>query len=297
MVSKNANQLLLWGLVAALTSQACNAQGTSVPKEETSQGSGHASSTELSTKLPEMAPPKPPKVTCVGDQLTISADNSTLGGVLAAVHTCLGVQIDIPEGAVGNRVFGELGPGPARQVLDSLLSGTDFNFVIGSSDANPQKIETILLMSRSTETANTHDSATDRSVTPARRAWLQSRQNRSASLTADESSQPVRDEILSTPETEETAAAPAVEAGANPVQVPTTDASSQPTEAPSPSGDGSSPKAPSTATLAAPSASSLSSDPGAGTEQKISSMEQLFQQRRQMNQNPTPTPTPTPPQP
>jgi hypothetical protein len=41
--------------------------------------------------------------------LTIIADNSTLGGVLAAVHSCIGVQVDIPEGAAGKRVFENLG--------------------------------------------------------------------------------------------------------------------------------------------------------------------------------------------
>jgi len=194
-------------------------------------------------------------------------------------------------------VFGELGPGPARQVLDSLLSGTDFNFVIGSSEANPQKIEAVLLMLRSTELANAHDSAADRVASPARRAWLQSRQNRPASVTSDESSQPVRDDTPSTPEVEEPAATSAVDASANPGQAPATEPSSAPAEPPSPAGDSAAGKTSSASTLATPPTASPSSDPSSGTEQQINNMEQLFQQRRQMTQNQTQNPAPTAQQP
>ena len=99
-------------------------------------------------KRPAELPPQAPKVTCRGDEITISADNSTLSEILAAVKGCTGAKIEIPEGAVRIRSFEELGPGPVRAVLDELLSGTPYNFVIQSSESNPLKVETVLLSMR-----------------------------------------------------------------------------------------------------------------------------------------------------
>jgi len=83
-------------------------------------------------KNPAELPPKPPKVSCHGDQITISADNSTLDAILFAVRGCTGAHIDVPGDAGRVRSFEELGPGPVREVLDQLLSGTPYNYVIQS---------------------------------------------------------------------------------------------------------------------------------------------------------------------
>ncbi|PYY16043.1 MAG: hypothetical protein DMG60_16080, partial [Acidobacteria bacterium] len=58
--------------------------------------------------------------------------------------------MDVPESAAKQRLFASLGPGPVRQVLASLLSSTDFNYLIQSSDSDPQKVRTVLLMARTT---------------------------------------------------------------------------------------------------------------------------------------------------
>ncbi len=302
MAINNPNWLLFWGLLAALSTPACTGQGIPVPKDEASQGVGHASAAVPSETLAEMAPPKLPKVTCAGNELTISADNSTLASVLTAVHVCIGVQVEIPEGASGSRVFEELGPGPARQVLESLLSGSDFNFVIGSSDANPQKIESVLLMLRPTETASAHDAAPDHSLTAARRAWQQRRQTSAASLGVDES-HPAPDETTSAAETDDASTAPAENAAANPAPPSTNDQPPAAAEAPASSGDSAAPTAPTAPTTAptpeSPSAASPSFDPSQSTDQRITDMQQMFQQRRQMNQNQNQNQTqnPTSPQP
>ena len=56
-------------------------------------------------------------------QLTIYVLNTTLAEVLAKVGKLTGVVIDLPAGAgVEKMQIVELGPGPARQVLASLLS-------------------------------------------------------------------------------------------------------------------------------------------------------------------------------
>jgi len=74
----------------------------------------------------DQMPAIPPQVTYQGGQLTIQAQNSTLGDILRAVHAKTGASVDIPSNAT-ERVVGRLGPGPAREVLASLLNGSHFN--------------------------------------------------------------------------------------------------------------------------------------------------------------------------
>jgi hypothetical protein len=128
-------------------------------------------------KRPAELPPKPPKVTCHGDQITISADNSTLDAILAAVRGCTGAKIDTPAGAAEVRSFEELGPGPVREVLDDLLSGTPYNYVIQSSEANPLKVEQVMLSMRTKDGdkpgsgSSSGAISTDIPMTAGRRAW------------------------------------------------------------------------------------------------------------------------------
>jgi hypothetical protein len=85
-----------------------------------------------------------------GKQLTIIANNSTLSDILAAVRASTGAEIDVPTSGSGERLAEvRLGPGPARQVLASLLSWTDFGYIIQASDKNPQGIQSVLLVARS----------------------------------------------------------------------------------------------------------------------------------------------------
>lgn len=289
MAIRNANRLLTLWLLGAIAAPVIKAQQTPVSMD----GAHHIPASTPSKSLPEMAPPRPPKVTCAGDQLTISADNSTLSGILAAVHACTGVQVDIPEGAGGGRFFEDLGPGPARQVLESLLGGSDFNFVIGSSGTDPQKIESVLLMLRPTETASARDGAPDHLATAARRAWQQTRQNRSASL-APEESHPAADEAPPAQEAEESPDSTAEKAATIAPQVAASDSQPPTSEAPSPSGER--PTALTQAPVAAP-ASSPGADQSQATEQKITDMQQMFQQRRQMIQSQNQGQSPASPQP
>jgi hypothetical protein len=235
-------------------------------------------------------------VTCKGDQLTISADNSTLGSVLAAVHACIGVQFDIPAGVNESRTFGDSGPGPIREVLADLLSGTDLDYVISSSVADPQKIDSVLLMTRTKDKTNALPGATDRSLSPARRAWLQSRQNRAASAPADdENRQQADDASASAPATEDAPPAPATtdNASTNATPAVANDAPATTPEAPVPPAENAAPATTATNTNI-PATASPSPSPDSSTADKISSMQQLFQQRRQMNQGQTNSPTPSP---
>ena len=120
-------------------------------------------------KRPAEEAPRMPKVTCRGDQITIAADNSTLEQILAMVKGCTGAKIDIPEGASKLRSFEQFGPGPTRAVLDDLLSGTPYNYVIESSEASPQKVEMVLLTMRDTDEKGT--TPADLPQTNGRKLW------------------------------------------------------------------------------------------------------------------------------
>src|SRR6516162_1743156 len=73
----------------------------------------------------ETTPAGPLKISCTDGQLRIDALDSTLGDVLTKVAALTGVKIETPAGASSERLpVVKLGPGPARQILASLLSGS-----------------------------------------------------------------------------------------------------------------------------------------------------------------------------
>ncbi|GAC1430184.1 MAG: hypothetical protein NVS1B11_06500 [Terriglobales bacterium] len=82
------------------------------------------------------------------EMLTVRADNATLAEVLFEVHQKTGADIPIPSGAEQEKISVNLGPGPAREVLSSLLNGTHFNFVIVGSEGDPGKLQSVILTSK-----------------------------------------------------------------------------------------------------------------------------------------------------
>lgn len=96
---------------------------------------------------PEQMPSQPPIVTYENGQLAIVAPNSTLSDILHAVRTKTGASIDIPPGA-NERVVSSFGPGPARDVLASLLNGSHFNYVMVGTEADPTAVAQVILTPR-----------------------------------------------------------------------------------------------------------------------------------------------------
>jgi len=95
------------------------------------------------------APPVPPLVvTFHSGLLTIHADKTNLSEVLFAVHERTGAEIAIPAGAEQEKVVGEMGPGPAPEVLSHLLNGSKFNFLILSSASDPTVLDRVILSQR-----------------------------------------------------------------------------------------------------------------------------------------------------
>lgn len=79
-------------------------------------------------KWPANESPNQPTVTWNSQGLSIQASNSSLSQILNAVGTKTGAKI---EGVSGDeRVFGEYGPGPARDVLTQLLRGSAYDFLM-----------------------------------------------------------------------------------------------------------------------------------------------------------------------
>ena len=240
--------------------------------------------------VPAEMPPNPPKVTCSGGQLTIVADNSTLGSILSALRSCINVTIDLPEGSSGTRIYANAGPASPYKVLESLLSSTDLDYVIQASKSNPETIQSVLLLARATDPKG---SQTPPSVvlTPARRAWLATRRNAETSREAIDE-QRVAEAESNIPDAAESVPPPAPQSDPAVITAKiaetgkTADTSNGGATLTSdkPPAIASTETTPASTDGAAPAASDPNGDSPAvkATQQKIVNMEQLFEQRKQM---------------
>jgi hypothetical protein len=153
-----------------------------------------------------------------------------------------------------------------REVLDELLSGTQYNYVIQSSVANPLKVETVLLSMRTNEPGA---SAPDLPMTAGRRAWSH----------MQKFDKPDPNNPDTPMDQAETPASEATPAPADPVA--DANAGKTPDAAPAPAAV--------TAAIANPVAPPVvdpgsAVDPSKAIEDRINSMQQLFNQRQQMMQ-------------
>ena len=96
----------------------------------------------------EQLPLSAPQVSFADGQLTITAENSTLTDILTAVRVQMGAEIDAPPSASREHMVVRLGPGPAREVIASLLSWTDYDYVIQAAEDDPTGVKSVLITSR-----------------------------------------------------------------------------------------------------------------------------------------------------
>jgi hypothetical protein len=117
---------------------------------------------------PEQMPATPPQVVFENGLLTVTAQNSTLGDILRAVRNQTGAVVEIPANAT-ERVVGNFGPGPARDVLSAMLNGSHFNYVLLGSATNPDALERVILIVKSstTEATATTETASTKPPGPA----------------------------------------------------------------------------------------------------------------------------------
>lgn len=137
-------------------------QAPQMPAREPARAAGQGSTSPVQTQTAPMAhqqaiqpaastplgaaqrPANPPRISYAGGQLTVVADNSQLSDILRAVGHTTGARL---EGSApdAERVFGQFGPGTARDVLNSLLTGSRYDYVLlGSLDA-PGSVNRIVL--------------------------------------------------------------------------------------------------------------------------------------------------------
>jgi hypothetical protein len=77
--------------------------------------------------------------------LTIKATRVPLLQVLRRVCKELGAQIEAPSGA-SEPIVVDLGPGPVREVLTSLLAGSPFNYAMQAADDDPRLLARLLII-------------------------------------------------------------------------------------------------------------------------------------------------------
>jgi hypothetical protein len=72
--------------------------------------------------------PEPARIVWDSHGLRIEAANASLSEILSEVSTLTGAQVD--GFATDARVYGQYGPGPARDILYQLLEGTGYNVMM-----------------------------------------------------------------------------------------------------------------------------------------------------------------------
>jgi hypothetical protein len=83
-------------------------------------------------------------------KLTVRANNARLSEVLREVCTQVGAALDFPSGADAP-IFGVVGPGPAREVIATLLDGAQFTYAMARSAADPNALASVLVFPKSTD--------------------------------------------------------------------------------------------------------------------------------------------------
>jgi hypothetical protein len=247
--------------------------------------------------VPEQTLPQPPEVSWDGKMLTIDAENSKLSDILLAVRAKTGAAIDFPGSASSERVVVHLGPAAVREVLSSLLYGTNFDYVIQASDDDEDGLRSVVV--------TTHGGSPDDAVvvadTPQRPGirlmpgysapGKRSFQAAAEAAAADNADQPVPENSAAAAESAFVAGeAPSATSEPGSAPAGAESASSQPastdSQSPSPTadagagiGDGSSASRATISSTASPASSSSGSS---ALPQMISDMQRLFQQRQQI---------------
>src|SRR5690242_8026545 len=95
---------------------------------------------------PTAAPaPAPLQVSFDRGQLWVSARNVSLAEVLYQIHLRTGADIPIPAGAEQEKVVATAGPGPAKDVVATILNGSRFNFVLVGSAQDQNVLRSVIL--------------------------------------------------------------------------------------------------------------------------------------------------------
>lgn len=141
---KSAALLLTVGATLLLSTLGSSAQSAASPQTKKSPQAGSTPAAAQPAGPPPaqiwlppvQAPEHAPVIVWDGKLLTIDAENSSLADLLLAIRSRTGASIEMPASTNRERIAIHLGPAPIRDVLSSLLYGTDFNYVIQSSEVD-----------------------------------------------------------------------------------------------------------------------------------------------------------------
>lgn len=226
---------------------------------------------EVAAIAKELSPPKLPRVRCGVDRLEIEADDSTVSSILSLIGACLAVPMQLPASFADERTYMKAGPGPATDVLNTLLNSTTLNFIIQVSSSNPGKVMSVLLTDPAKEMVDGKETALPENLmmTPARRTWLADRE--AAKHTAAESSG-TAESVVETGTVQ--VAPPADSAGATADLAP----------APQAAADGSNvAAAPVEAVQPATGPAAKADEAESVLRTQINKMQQMFEERRRLN--------------
>ena len=139
MQAMQSRFLVILTMAALLNLPTTNwAQDNPVQERPTAAGPAEASVT-----LDEMSPGQV-IVTYQDGELTIKARNAPLLEVLRKVCSEIGAEFDSSAGS-SEPIFADLGPGPAREVLSSFLSGSRFNYAMQASAEDPNVLARLII--------------------------------------------------------------------------------------------------------------------------------------------------------
>jgi hypothetical protein len=94
-----------------------------------------------------------PLVTYENGKLTIVAENASLSEVMAALHSAMGAEVDIPAGSASERIWAHLGPGSAHKILSDLFANTDLDYIVQGSPTDAGGIRSVTLSVRAPDGA------------------------------------------------------------------------------------------------------------------------------------------------
>jgi hypothetical protein len=101
-----------------------------------------------------LQPANPPKISYTDGQLTVSANNCSLPEILNRVVRMTGAQLEGSHPPESDRVFGQFGPGTPRDVLNSLLTGSRYDYILVSALDDPGKVRQVMLTPHGTSMQN-----------------------------------------------------------------------------------------------------------------------------------------------
>ena len=138
--------------IQSAVAQAPSSQAKKAPPANSAQAADTPAPPPAQIWLPPVQNPvHTPVIDWDGKLLTIDAENSSLSDIMLAIRTHTGASIEMPASAKRERIAVHLGPAPIREVLSSLLYGTDFNYVIQSSKDDDSALGKVILIPRDGE--------------------------------------------------------------------------------------------------------------------------------------------------